>query len=98
MEGETATIGGSQRAGGCGTSTVELGADKEASAADGTRPLQCAAQQGHLEVVKALAEMGADKEAPTADGFTPLHNAAWHGHVAVVTTLVELGADIDNLV
>jgi hypothetical protein len=74
-----------------------MGADKEASTADGTRPLHYATQQGHLEVVKALTEMGADKEAPAVGGFTPLHDAAWHGHAAVVTTLVESGADIGAL-
>jgi ankyrin repeat protein len=72
---------------------MELGADKEASAADGGRPLHMAAQHGHVAVVKTLVELGADKEASTGNGAKPLHAAAYAGQVAVVKALVELGAD-----
>jgi ankyrin repeat protein len=76
---------------------MELGAGKEASAADGWRPLHSAAYRGQVAVVKTLVELGADKETSAVDGMRALHTAAWHGHVAVLTTLVELGADIGAL-
>jgi ankyrin repeat protein len=42
---------------------VEVGAEVEASAADGATPLHVAANHGHVAVVKTLVELGADKEA-----------------------------------
>ena len=73
------------------TLVLELGADKEAAAADGSRPLHKAAHRGHLAVVKAMVEMGVDKEASNATGARPLYHAAQEGHVAVVRALIELG-------
>ena len=75
------------------TLVLELGADKEAATANGSRPLHKAAWQGHVTVVTTLVELGADKEAATADGSRPLQIAAYRGRVAVVKALVELGAD-----
>ena len=73
---------------------VELGADKEASTANGARPLHSAAFEGHVETASPLAELGADVNSQDDDGDTPLHMAAIEGHVSAVKTLVELGADI----
>ena len=42
---------------------VEAGADIEASAYDGFRPLHVAALHGHVEVVTTLVELGADIDA-----------------------------------
>jgi ankyrin repeat protein len=51
---------------------AELGADKEATDADGARPLHVAAGHGQVEVVTTLVELGADIGAMTDNGETPL--------------------------
>ena len=65
---------------------VELGADNEASAANGFTPLHSAAGHGHVEVVTTLVELGADIGALTEDGETPLQISidCGHHHVARV--------------
>lgn len=42
---------------------------------DGTTPLAVAAEEGHLEVARALLTAKADVEATSTDGFTPLMRA-----------------------
>ena len=39
---------------------------------DGWTPLHCAANAGHLNVVKHLVDSGASTKAETKDGRTPL--------------------------
>jgi ankyrin repeat protein len=68
---------------------VELGADKEASAADGARPLHIAAWQGHVTVATALVELGADIGALDGSGETPLVSIR-RGHHQVARVLREL--------
>jgi ankyrin repeat protein len=51
---------------------LEMGADKEATDADGWRPLHVAAGHGQVEVVTTLVELGADIGAMTDNGETPL--------------------------
>jgi hypothetical protein len=72
---------------------VALGADMEAPAFLGVRPMHMAAARGHTEVVRALVAMGADKEAQADAGVRPLHLAALGGHVEVLRALVVMGAD-----
>ena len=60
-------------------------------------PLYTAAEQGHVEVVRALLEDGAITDVATEPrGFTPLYAAAANGYVAVVNTLVQGGADVNQ--
>jgi hypothetical protein len=59
---------------------IELGADKEASAAKGSTPLHVAAWQGHVEVVKTLVELKADIGALTNSGETPLQLSIRYSH------------------
>ena len=59
----------------------------------GNVPLQVAARNGHLEVVRLLLEAGVDKDA--GNGATALISAAGNGHLEVVQLLLEAGADKD---
>jgi ankyrin repeat protein len=74
---------------------VQLGADKDAKASNGWRPLHVAAANGHVEAIKVLVQLGADKDAKNANGDTPLHFAAFNGHVEAIKALEQLGAQID---
>jgi cytohesin len=47
---------------------------------DGWTPIHRAANQGHVEAVKALTSQGARGLAPTPDGWTPMHISAHRGH------------------
>jgi ankyrin repeat protein len=66
---------------------VELGADTEASAVGGLRPMHTAAWQGHVAVVTALVELGADIGALTEDRQTPLQLSIRCGHHHVARVL-----------
>jgi ankyrin repeat protein len=69
---------------------VEAGADIEASAYDGFRPLHVAALHGHVEVVTTLVELGADIVARIYSGETPLQLSIQQGHHQVARGLREL--------
>ncbi len=57
-------------------------------------PLYIAAENGHIEVVRALANAGAATESQ-CDEKRPLHIAAENGHDEVVVELLERKCDID---
>ncbi|KPM42985.1 hypothetical protein AK830_g3571 [Neonectria ditissima] len=71
----------------------KLGADKEARDLERVTPLQRAAMNGHVDVVKLLMEDGANQDAKSAKGGTLLHCAASNGRGAVVEFLIDTGAD-----
>src|SRR5277367_3471576 len=58
-------------------------------------PLNWAAGNGHVEVVKLLLNARANIEAANKYGQTPLHRAAWDGHVEVVKLLLNARANIE---
>jgi hypothetical protein len=66
---------------------------------DRHRALALAAQQGHVDVVRALLDAGEDPDRYNPEGnhghSTPLHQAALAGHETVVRLLVERGARLD---
>ncbi|MHC4620631.1 MAG: ankyrin repeat domain-containing protein [Planctomycetota bacterium] len=63
---------------------------------NGTTALMVAAQNGHMEIVKALLEAKADVNIQRkTDGVTALWMAAQNGHVEVVKLLLESKADVN---
>merc|ERR1711935_990709 len=57
-------------------------------------PLYIAAQDGHVDAVRALLEQNADPNLARTDiGTTPLYIAARNGHVDAVRALLEHNAD-----
>jgi ankyrin repeat protein len=62
----------------------------------GKNPLHTAAQQGKLDIVKALVAAGVDKEAIDDEHLTPLHIAVIYDHLAIVRYLIEeAGAQVE---
>jgi ankyrin repeat protein len=74
---------------------VALGVNVEERDANGLMALHCAAEHGHVEVLRVLLELGADKQAKASRGGTALHAAAFNGHVEAIKALVQMGADKD---
>jgi hypothetical protein len=68
---------------------AELGADKNAKAADGSMPAHWAATAGRAEVMKVLLRLGADMGVRDPDGQTPLQLSVHHGHHQVAQLLRE---------
>jgi ankyrin repeat protein len=59
---------------------------------NGWTPLNTAANNGHIDVMKLLLENGADVTVANQNGWTPLNSAAGNGHFNVVMLLLEKGA------
>lgn len=59
---------------------LEAGADVNAQARDGRRPIHCAAEQGACNLLVILAEAGATVDVLDATGRSPLMLAALGGH------------------
>ena len=72
------------------TALLNAGANLEGP---GDPPLHFAAQEGDLDMVRALIEAGAEVDLRDEDTLTPLHFAAMYGHAEVVEYLVSAGAD-----
>jgi ankyrin repeat protein len=68
---------------------VEHGAPLEATVWSGHTALHAAAEEGHLEVARALLAAGAAAGARTQEGATPLTLAEASGHTAVAALLRE---------
>lgn len=75
---------------------VEKGADVNGRAKPGEAltPLQSAAKQGTVDVVKFLLKSGADINRPGAGNATPLMMAALKAQLEVVRELLAAGADV----
>lgn len=61
---------------------------------DGNTPLQLAAGNDHLKVVRTLIEKGADVNSRDNEGNTPLHKAVYGAFDQIVKLLIERGADV----
>ena len=62
---------------------------------EGRTPLQYAAREGHVDIVKMLIENDAKVNATDFNDCTALHHAARGGHVDVVKVLIQNGADVN---
>ena len=60
-------------------------------------PLICAAEKGHVEVVRLLLEGGGNIDGDADFGYTALHLAAGYGHQHVCRLLMDWGAKVDPL-
>lgn len=58
--------------------------------------MNCAAHDGHLDVVKRLIGFGADPNKSDYDGRTPLHISASKGYVDISSFLAEQGVNINS--
>lgn len=56
-------------------------------------PLNQAAMNGHVEMVRYLLSQGADVNRQDSRGWTPMHRAAYGGHVKVINILLKAGGD-----
>lgn len=60
-------------------------------------PIDCAAYNGHVKVVKVLIDAGADvNPADKQQAITPLHLAAQEGHLNVVRVLLDNHAIVEK--
>ena len=60
-----------------------------------TSPIELAARQGHLAIVRLLLDAGVDPDAAGHDKATALHSAAAAGNLELVRLLLERGARVD---
>eukprot|EP00930_Biecheleria_cincta_P060732 TRINITY_DN46344_c0_g1_i1.p1 TRINITY_DN46344_c0_g1~~TRINITY_DN46344_c0_g1_i1.p1 ORF type:complete len:251 (-),score=61.30 TRINITY_DN46344_c0_g1_i1:203-955(-) len=70
--------------------SANLDADKEG----GTKPLHWAADNGHVEVIRALLDGKAEVLAKDKEGMTALHAAACNGRPVCMTTLLDARASL----
>jgi ankyrin repeat protein len=70
-----------------------IGLDVNARGPDNVTPLNLAAAEGHLPIVKLLLEYGACPDDRTANKVTPLMSAVYHEQTAVVRLLAALNKD-----
>jgi len=74
-------------------STIDAGADVDATLGDGSTALHWAVEMEAFEIVEALLQAGADPTAATRNGVTPLALAAHAGNDAIIARLLDAGAD-----
>lgn len=78
---------------------VDAGVPLESTDYRKRTPLQLAAEQGRMNIVRYLVEAGADVDAATSEKtgeITPLRFAIANGDIAMVTYLIENGADVNK--
>ena len=78
---------------------VEAGTSLEATDYRNRTPLQLAAEQGRMEIVRYLVEAGAEVDATTdvrTGEVTPLRYAITNNDIEMVLYLIEHGADVNH--
>jgi cytohesin len=71
---------------------LQAGSDVNAVSTEGRTPLQIAASEGDLALIKLLLQRGADLN-PGSHPFSPLHAAVEKKRTKVVATLIQAGGD-----
>lgn len=71
---------------------VDMGADPNASDANGSIPLHYAAHWGHHDIVKLLIDTGSDVNKADINGLTPLHESCKQSKIQICNLLVSTGA------
>lgn len=72
---------------------TEFPEDIDVPDADGNTPLQCAALNGHPDIVKLLIEYRCALDCKNNDGVSPLLDAVENCHLDVVKLLLDAGVD-----
>ena len=67
--------------------------DLDVPDAAGNTPLQCAALNGHADIVNYLLKKGCNTECKNKDGESPLLDAVENSHLDVVKLLLDAGVD-----
>ncbi len=76
---------------------IDAGANPNARASNGYRPLHYAAMHGQLDLAQALLDKGADINARADYRNTALHSAINAGEADIVKLLIDRGARVDIL-
>jgi ankyrin repeat protein len=71
------------------------GTDVNRSNSYGNTSLHYTAEEGHIEVARALLQAGANVRKSNNNGQTPLHYASMEGYIEIVRALLEAGAGAD---
>lgn len=74
-------------------SLVQLGANIDIRASNGTTPLYVAARKGHADIIRYLHKKGADINAVDNEGMSPCGVASLFGHLNAVKTIFDLGGN-----
>ncbi|KAG1665692.1 Ankyrin [Nymphon striatum] len=75
---------------------IRKGANIDAPAKYGKRPLMFAAESGDTDIVAVLLSFGAEVNARTKSGSTALTFAVENGHAQISGLLIELGANVHD--
>jgi len=63
---------------------------------NGSTPIHEAAENGYLDICRALVAANCNPEALTHQSFSPLHRASRYGHCAVAKFLIDCGCDVNG--
>lgn len=74
---------------------LAMGADMNATDANGQTVLMHAASDGNVEIMRLLLNAGANVNARTVDGYTALHAASVDKELEAVNSLIAAGADVN---
>ena len=74
--------------------SIENGCDINARTKFGDTPLHCAAQGGHIDIIKMLVLLNANINVANNQGINVLMNAADENHAQVIIVFLKTGVNI----